>query len=143
MPLTLTSSHTHPSMQVGYKDPKDDLHSYWGKKKDYKWDKLGVHCMPSHDKAPNNTFVPCGSFAPVCPASTLPHCWLMSQSSPSYRDTRKAQMSRAMDVMFYSLLQQTPKHQTCPLAMNRTQPKASLPHLPLANDPTLVKQRSM
>lgn len=143
MPLTLTSTHTHPSMQVGYKDPKDDLHSYWGEKKitnGRNW--VYAACLPMINPqithlSPVDLLLL--SAQPVPP----PHHWLMSQSSPSYWDTIKAQMGRTMDVIFYSLLQQTPKHQTCPFAMNCTQPKASLPHLPLANDPTLVKQRSM
>lgn len=36
--LTLQSTHTHPSMRVGYMDPKDVWLSYW--KDEHKWREL-------------------------------------------------------------------------------------------------------
>lgn len=44
---TLHSTHTHPSMRVGYMDPKDVWLSYW--KDEHKWKKLWMcaACPPN------------------------------------------------------------------------------------------------
>ena len=62
--VTEAASAAPTLMQLGHMDPMDDLRSYWGKKRVHMGGTMDIHCIHSHDKAPNNTFVPC--LTPIC-----------------------------------------------------------------------------
>lgn len=121
-------------------------HTGGGKKKEYKWGgTVDTHRMPlSQDKAQNNTFVPCGPYAPLCPASVpltpatggrYPILALILGMEEKYKWIEPWKC-----VVFSSITNtQMPKlPPTKPLPV-----KTLLPHPPPDNAPTLAKQRSM
>lgn len=82
--------------------------------------------MSSHNKAPNNTFVPCGPCATVCPANGPPLHWLIFNLHPLTGDGRKAQMSRTMDVCCSPFYNKHPGTQPAPPPQEHHQAKNTL-----------------